>query len=114
MLLRDMLPVENNTKEIKLKKISQNPNELEYLSTKLNKITKDLSDNQVIFFNQKQFIYPMTISGIVIIAIIIIITYIIVVKIKRRNKIAAEFSTIKKISELECNNVGRNCTIINE
>jgi len=40
-LLRDMLPVENNTEEIKLKKISQNPNELRYLSMKLNKISKE-------------------------------------------------------------------------
>jgi len=39
--LRDMLPIENNTEEVKLKKISQNPNELKYLSMKLNKINKD-------------------------------------------------------------------------
>jgi len=55
-----MLPIENNTEEVKLKKISQNPNELKYLSMKLNKINKDLSNNQVTFF--KQFIYPMTTS----------------------------------------------------
>jgi len=54
----------------------------------------------------------VTTSSIAIIAIIIIITYIIVVKIKRRNKIAAELPTIKKRSELECNNVGKNCTVI--
>jgi len=105
-----MLPVENNTKEIKLKKISQNPNELKYLSMKLNKINKYLSDNQITLFKQKQFIYPMTTSAI---AIIIIITCIIVVKIKRRNKIA-ELPTIKKRSELECNNVRKNCIAINE
>jgi len=48
-----MLPVENNTEEIKLKKISQNPNELKYLSMKFNKINKDLSNNQVTPFKQK-------------------------------------------------------------
>jgi len=82
-----MLPIENNTKEIKLKKISQNPNELKYLSMKLNKINKDLSNNQVTFFKQKQFIYPMTTSCIAIVAIIVLIAYIIVIKIKQRNKI---------------------------
>jgi len=46
--------------------------------------------------------------------IIIIIKNIIIVKIKRRNKIVVELPTIKKRSELECNNVGKNCTIINE
>jgi len=73
------------TTEIKLKKISQSPNELKYLSMKLNKISKDLSNSQVILFRQKQntnglqnrnlFIYPMTTSGIAIIAIIILITH---------------------------------------
>jgi len=81
----------------KIKKESQNPNEFKYLSMELNKISKDLSNNQVTLFKQKQFIYPMAISDIAIIAIIII-TYIIVVKIKRRNKIAAELPTIKKRS----------------
>jgi len=87
-LLRDMLPVENNTEKIKLKKISQNPNELKYLSMKLIKINKDLSNNHVTFFKQKQFIYPMTTSGIAIIVIlityiIIIVTYIIKSKAKK-------------------------------
>jgi len=104
-LLRDMLPIENNTEEIKLKKV--NPNELKYLSMKLNKINKDLSNNQVTFFKQKQFIYPMTTSCIAIIAIVVFITYIIIVKIKRKNRIN-KLPTIKKRSDLD--NISRNCT----
>jgi len=75
-----MFPMENNTEEVKLKKISQNPNELKYLSMKFNKINKDLSNNQMAFFKQKQFIYPMTTSYIAIVAIVVFITYIIIVK----------------------------------
>jgi len=55
----------------------------------------------------------MTTSGIAIIAIIILITYIIIVKIKRRNKIA-KLPRIKKRSELEYNNISKNCIVINE
>jgi len=108
-----MPPVENNTEEIKLKKISQNLNELKYLSMKLNKINKNLSNNQVIFFKQKQFIYPMTTSNIAIIAIVILMTYIIIVKVKQRNKIT-KLPTIKKRSDLERNNISKNCTATNE
>jgi len=104
-----MFPIENNTKEIKLKKISQNPNELKYLSMKLNKINKDLSNNQMTFFKQKQFIYPMTTSCMAIIAIIVFITYVIFVKIKQRNR-NTKLPTIKSRSDLECNNINRNCT----
>jgi len=43
-LLRNMFPLGKDTKEIKLKKINQNPNELKYLSMKLDKINKDLSE----------------------------------------------------------------------
>jgi len=108
-LLRDITPIENNTKEMKLKGISQNPNELKYLSMKLNKINKDLSENQVTFFKQKQFIYPMTTSCIATIAVIILITYIIIVKIKRKNRMV-KLSTIKKRSDLD--NISKNCTTI--
>jgi len=106
-LLRDMTPIENNTEEIKLKRISQNPNELKYLSMKLNKINKDLSENQVTFFKQKQFIYPMTTSCIATLAVVVLITYIIIVKIKRKNRIA-KLPTIKSRSDLD--KISKNCT----
>jgi len=111
-LLRDTLSVKNSAEKVKLKKISQNPNELEYLSMKLNKINKDLSNNQVTLFKQKQFIYPMTTIGIAIIAIVIL-TYIIIVKIKQRNK-NTKLPTIRNRSDSERNNVSRNCTEIND
>jgi len=55
----------------------------------------------------------MITSDIAIIAIIILVTYIIIVKIKRRNKIV-KLPTIKKRSVLECNNISKNCTVIDE
>jgi len=64
------------------------------------------------FLKQKQFIYPMTISTIVILTIIIFITYIITAKLKRKSKITTELSRINKRSELEYNNVSKNCTTI--
>jgi len=59
----------------------------------------------VTFF--KQFIYLMTTSCIAIAAIAVFITYIIIVKIKQRNRIT-KLPTIKKRSDLD--NISRNCT----
>jgi len=51
----------------------------------------------------------MTTSCIAIIAIVVFITYVIIVKIKQRDKIT-KLCTIKRGNDLKCNNISRNCT----
>lgn len=87
-LLQDLAKYENDTEKVKLKKIISNPNEFGYLKMSINKIKKDLEDNQESVFQQKQFIYPMTTSGAVVLIMIIVIIYVIIKKLKNKRNLS--------------------------
>jgi len=80
-LLRDqkIITSDNNT----LQSLSSHGIKLNRLQAKLEEINSSIEEKNQNFFSQKQFIYPMTSSGIITIIIIILIVYIIS---QRKNK----------------------------
>lgn len=75
-----------NNNEPRLKDVTNNSVELKELSNKLVEINNDLHENKSNFFKQKQFIYPMTSSGITTIIIVILVIWIIIQNKKNKPK----------------------------
>jgi len=91
-LLRDqkIITNDNNT----LQSLSSHGIKLNRLQAKLEEINSSIEEKNQNFFSQKQFIYPMTSSGIITIIIIILIVYIISQRKNRRKDARRPIFTI--------------------
>ncbi|XP_036148955.1 uncharacterized protein LOC118647693 [Monomorium pharaonis] len=74
------ISLDNHTDSIHLRKISDNPHDFGHLKMSIEKIKQELESDQEPFFRKKQFIYPMTTSGVTALIIIAIMIYIIYTK----------------------------------
>ena len=77
--------LKKKTEQIKLKQLVRDLTELKYLGMKLNKIHEELQSDKK-FYKQKQFIYPIATSGIIIVIMLAVLTHFLCkkfIKIKR-------------------------------